>query len=221
MALLRSCCYKKITMSRLTLFLLIGFYLITMSTIAQESEIEAIEDINNYKEEKDNYFKDPETSPLSSKDLTEFESLEYFPINLKFRIKAKFKKHAVVKLFYMKTTTDRLPKYGRFAELSFEIDGKTYTLQAYQSQSLIGSEGYENYLFIPFTDLTSGDTSYGGGRYMDVDIPEGGEVTLDFNKTYNPYCAYNNKYSCPVPPRENDLNVEILTGVKAPNDGEH
>jgi uncharacterized protein (DUF1684 family) len=203
-------------MSRFTLFLLIGFCLITVSTIAQESEVDAIEDINNYKKEKDDYFIDSETSPLSSKDLPEFKNLEYFPINLNFRVIAKFKKHPVVKLFYMKTTTDRLPKYGRFAELSFEIEGKPYKLQAYQSQSLIGTEGYENYLFIPFTDLTSGDTSYGGGRYMDIDIPEGDEVTLDFNKTYNPYCAYNSKYSCPVPPRENDLNLEVLVGVKVP-----
>jgi len=208
-------------MSRLTLFLLIGFCLITISTIAQETELEALEDINNYIEEKDNYFKDPETSPLNSKDLAEFKNLEYFSINLNFRVKAKFEKHPIVKLFYMKTSTDRLSKYGRFAELSFEIEGKTYRLQAYQSQSLIGTEGYENYLFIPFTDLTSGNTTYGGGRYMDIDIPEGDEITLDFNKTYNPYCAYNIKYSCPVPPRENDLNIEILAGVKAPNDGDH
>ena len=73
---------------------------------------------------------------------------------------------------------------------------------------------YENYLFIPFRDITSGDETYGGGRYLDFRIPETDSVTIDFNLSYNPYCAYNHKYSCPIPPAENSLPVKILAGEK-------
>jgi len=186
----------------------------TTNTIAQESRQDALNDIQQHREKERQSFTNPEETPLTDRDLEVFEDLEYYPIDLKFRVKAKFKKYKVMKLFYMKTSTDRLPKYGRYAEISFEIDKKIYQLQAYQNQSLLEKEEYENYLFIPFTDLTSADTSYGGGRYLDIDIPAGDEIILDFNKSYNPYCAYNSKYSCPIPPRENDLNVEILAGIK-------
>jgi uncharacterized protein (DUF1684 family) len=67
---------------------------------------------------------------------------------------------------------------------------------------------------VPFTDLTCGNESYGGGRYLDIDIPEGEEIIIDFNRCYNPYCAYNEKYSCPLTPAVNDLKVEIKAGVK-------
>ena len=77
-------------------------------------------------------------------------------------------------------------------------------------------EEYKDYLFLPITDLTSGDGSYGGGRYLDVKKSEvaQGKVVLDFNKLYNPYCAYNEKYSCPIPPAQNDLPIRIEVGVK-------
>lgn len=204
-------------------YFILSFFLLQITVIgfAQISETQVIKDINEFRTEKDNYFKDPETSPLKPNEITAFKGIEYFSIDLKYRVKASFKKYDRMKLFYMKTTTDRLPKYGRYGELTFKLEGKEYKLQVYQNQSLMETTEYENYLFIPFTDLTSGDISYGGGRYFDMDIPTGNEVILDFNKTYNPYCAYNSKYSCPVPPRENNLNVEILAGVKAPDESKY
>jgi len=81
-------------------------------------------------------------------------------------------------------------------------------------------EEYKNYLFIPFKDLTSGTETYGGGRYMDIMIPEGDEIILNFNTAYNPYCAYANGYFCPIPPAENTLNVEIRAGAMIPWDTE-
>ncbi len=201
-------------MKKARFILFLAAFIFSKHINAQESKEEALKDIQKFREKQRASFLDKEESPLTAKGLKSFEGLAYYPIDLKYRVKATFKKHKAMKLFYMKTSTDRLPKYGRYAELSFVIDGKTYKLQAYQSQSLIGQEEYENYLFIPFTDISSGDGSYGGGRYLDIDIPSGNEVILDFNKTYNPYCAYNSKYSCPIPPRENDLNVEILAGIK-------
>ena len=74
--------------------------------------------------------------------------------------------------------------------------------------------GEADYLFLPFTDLTSGVDTYGGGRYIDQKIPEGNSIIIDFNQSYNPYCAYNPRYSCPIPPPENDLLIEIMAGVK-------
>ena len=75
--------------------------------------------------------------------------------------------------------------------------------------------GYANYLFVPITDLTNGEETYGGGRYIDLRGPLGKVVELDFNKAYNPYCAYGGKYSCPIPPIENHLGLRIEAGVKA------
>ena len=85
----------------------------------------------------------------------------------------------------------------------------------YQSFPVSQDPEYIDYLFLPFTDLTSGDGSYGGGRFLDTTIPKGDTIVLDFNKAYNPYCAYNSAYSCPIPPKENDLLVRVEAGVKA------
>ena len=75
---------------------------------------------------------------------------------------------------------------------------------------------YKNYIFLPFTDDSNGFETYGGGRYLDIDKPEDGvrKIVLDFNIAYNPYCAYSDAYSCPIPPRENNLSVKILAGAK-------
>ena len=79
---------------------------------------------------------------------------------------------------------------------------------------LIKKDGYKDYLFLPFSDLTCGKDSYIGGRYIDMRIPKSNTVLIDFNKAYNPYCAYSYKYSCPIVPLDNDLDIEILAGVK-------
>ena len=117
----------------------------------------------------------------------------------------------------MATTTDRKPLYKEFGILKFTLNRKNHELTIYQSQDDSKDEKYKNYLFLPFTDDTSGNESYGGGRYMDVmttDIKKDNTILLNFNNTYNPYCAYNDKYSCPLTPKKNHLNIEINAGVK-------
>jgi hypothetical protein len=99
--------------------------------------------------------------------------------------------------------------------LTFQIKGKSYQLNVYQGQDLIKKEGYEDYLFLPFLDDTNGEGSYGGGRYIDLRIPKGDTIVIDFNSAYNPYCAYNEKYSCPIVPRDNYIETEVKAGVKA------
>jgi uncharacterized protein (DUF1684 family) len=155
-----------------------------------------------------------EESPLTDEDFKVFKGLDFFPINEKFIVEAQFKRTPDEKVFKMKTTGTRLPEYVKYVELTFAIDGKSFQLNLYQNIDLTKKEGYEDYLFLPFSDLTCGKESYLGGRYIDMRIPNGETVTIDFNKAYNPYCAYNHKYSCPIVPLENDMDIEVLAGVK-------
>jgi hypothetical protein len=159
-------------------------------------------------------FANREESPLTDEDFKIFQSLDFYPIDEKFIVEAKFVRTPKEKVFKMKTSTTRLPEYKKYGELFFQIDGKSFKLNVYQNIELSKKEGYEDYLFLPFSDLTCGKESYIGGRYIDMRIPKTNTVTIDFNKAYNPYCAYNHKYSCPIVPLENDLPIEILAGVK-------
>lgn len=153
-------------------------------------------------------------SPLMEEDLKDFKSLDFYPINSKFAVEAQFIKSKNEKAFKMKTTGTRTPEYVKYGELHFEIDGKKMILNVYQNFEINKKKGYEDYLFLPFSDLTCGNESYIGGRYIDMRFPKSETVLIDFNKAYNPYCAYNHKYSCPIVPLENDLDIEILAGVK-------
>lgn len=190
-------------------------FLIFISFIATaQSNRKIIKEIKKSQKELNNEFLDPETSILDSLDQITFKGLEFYPINTKFHVKAKFIRTPNEKPFLMKTSTDRLPEYVKYGEAHFNIDGKELKLSIYQNVKYSKKEAYKNDLFLPYTDLTSGDGSYGGGKYLDLKIPDGDSIIIDFNKTYNPYCAYSHRYSCPVPPEENDLLVRIEAGVK-------
>jgi uncharacterized protein (DUF1684 family) len=170
-----------------------------------------------YQQKLNSSFKDATTSPLKKKDLKGFRGLDFFPIDSTFIVKAKLIKTENSPIFKMATTTDREPLYKEFGILNFEIKGKKLELTIYQSQDDLEDEKYKDYLFLPFTDGTSGNESYGGGRYMDVmlsDITKDNTIILNFNNTYNPYCAYNEKFSCPITPRKNHLDIEIKAGIK-------
>lgn len=160
-------------------------------------------------------YKDATTSPLKDKDRKNFKGLDFFKFDSTFVVKAAFTRTPDEEVFKMKTTTSRLPEYIKYGIVNFELRGESYQLNIYQNQGLIKKEEYKDYLFLPFIDNTNGEESYGGGRYIDMRIPEGDEIEIDFNKAYNPYCAYNERYSCPIVPRENYLDVEIRAGVKA------
>jgi uncharacterized protein (DUF1684 family) len=153
-------------------------------------------------------------SPLSVNDLAVFKTLDFFPINEKLFVVAKFIRTANEKLFKMKTSTDRKPLFIKYGEAHFEIDGKPFQLNVYQDVEFSKKAGFEDDLFLPFFDLTCGKQSYIGGRYLDLKAPKSNVILIDFNKGYNPYCAYNHNYSCPKVPLENDLNIEITAGVK-------
>ena len=143
--------------------------------------------------------------------------MDFFDIDKNYLVEASLELTPNAPIFEMQTTTVRLPLYKKYGIARFTLNGKKCELSVYQSLDLMTSLDYANYLFLPFNDNTNGKTSYGGGRFIDLEIPEAGSKTIviDFNKSYNPYCAYNHKYSCPIPPSENNLNVEISAGVKA------
>ena len=182
--------------------------------IASAAQSQTYYDLIQYERDSINAeFGDPEHSILKEEDVAHFEGLPFYVIDKKYFIHAKFKKKKG-KVFKMKTSTDRLPEYRRYGYLTFEFEGKKYTLTVYQNIGLTEREGYEDYLFLPFTDLTSGEESYGGGRYIDMRIGDLKDPVIDFNTCYNPYCAYNDRYSCPIPPAENFLNFEVKAGAK-------
>ena len=191
---------------------ILSFFCVSV-LFAQESK--EFKEAKKFQQKLNKEFSSKEESPLTQEDLASFKSLEFFPIDTAFRVTAKLKFHKDSKPFKMATTTDRLPVYKLYATATFTIKGKAFQLEIYQNEKLTLSPDYEDHLFLPFTDKTNGDTSYGGGRYIDLNIPEGDQIIIDFNQAYNPYCAYNHKYSCPIPPAENYLQVAISAGVKA------
>ncbi|WP_299336063.1 DUF1684 domain-containing protein [uncultured Psychroserpens sp.] len=189
--------------------------LIFTSTLSCAQDKRPIAGETEFQREINAEYKDATTSPLKDKDRKTFKGLDFFKFDSIFVVKAKFTRTPNEEVFKMKTTTSRLPEYVKYGEVEFELEGEKRQLNIYQNQGLIKKEGYEDYLFLPFLDNTNGEESYGGGRYIDMRIPEGDEIVIDFNKAYNPYCAYNERYSCPIVPRENYLDLEIKAGVKA------
>jgi uncharacterized protein len=167
-----------------------------------------------FQKELNTEYADAKTSPLTAEDLAVFKALDFYPISEKFFVTAKFIRTADEKPFEMKTSTDRKPLYVKYGEAHFTIDGLNHKLNIYRNTELSEKEESKDYLFLPFSDLTSGKESYIGGKYIDLKTPTGEIVVIDFNTSYNPYCAYNPKYSCPKVPLENDLNIEIKAGVK-------
>lgn len=165
-------------------------------------------------------YADSASSPLTEADRASFTALAFFPIDTLYRVTAKVTRIKKAKTFKMVTTTERRPLYKPYATLDFVLQGDSMTLFLYQNIKHARIPAYKDYLFLPFTDETNGTESYGGGRFLDVKIPEGDSMVIDFNMAYNPYCAYNHKYSCPVPPSENHVSLPIRAGVMAPDSHE-
>ncbi|HEY2727813.1 MAG TPA: DUF1684 domain-containing protein [Parafilimonas sp.] len=159
-------------------------------------------------------YANPKESPLSAKAKKTFKSIHFFPFNNKYVVNAKFVRTPNEKPFQMSTSSGMRKTYTKYAEVYFTIDKKEYKLNVYQSQELLQSPDYKDYLFIPFTDATSGNETYEGGRYIDLTIPKSNQVLINFNAAYHPYCAYTDGYNCPAPPQENTLPIKIEAGVR-------
>ena len=142
--------------------------------------------------------------------------LHFFAPDSTYKVLAAFEKIIDVKGFSMPTSTKVMQQYYKFGKISFKINNQICQLFVYQSKDLMLTKDYANYLFIPFTDVTNGTDTYEGGKYLDITIQDiiNNTIVIDFNKAYNPYCSYIAGYSCPVPPKENALEVSINAGEK-------
>lgn len=162
-------------------------------------------------------FKNPKESPLTPAERRAFKTLPFYPADYAYYVEATFVRDSTSQPFAMETSTARRPLYRKYGELRFVLQGQPQRLSVYQSVGPLKGAGLDDYLFLPFTDLTNGHGSYGGGRFIDLRTPPAGATTLlvDFNRAYNPSCAYNHGYSCPVPPAENRLAVAIPAGVRS------
>jgi uncharacterized protein (DUF1684 family) len=170
-------------------------------------------EVLTWRADKDTMFKSNPDSPLLPEDRAGFTGLPYFPINSLYRMPARLDEdRSNSTVIELSTSAAEKRRMQRVGTLRFAFNGKPLTLTAFADEGTT----VITRLFVPFGDLTSGETTYGGGRYLDLDRTPTGLYDLDFNRAYHPYCVYNINYVCPVPPRENRLDIAILSGEKLP-----
>ncbi|WP_254538007.1 DUF1684 domain-containing protein [Halomarina litorea] len=169
-------------------------------------------DLQRQRTQKDEYFAQNPRSPIPASQRGDFDGLSYYPPDEDYRFELplhEFDEHDELEV---ETTTDGRRTYLRWGEFRFSLDGSEYTLTAYRADADDGR------LWVPFTDATNGETTYGGGRYLDLepeDRAADGSWVLDFNDAYSPFCLYSERYECPLVPSENHLDVPIEAGERA------
>lgn len=190
-----------------TLVATAAFCLVSTFSTAQSYNDSIIQYRDHYKNE----FLTDKRSPLKASDL---QYLRFYEPDINYRVKASFVATPESPAFSMPTHSGRDKMYRQYGLLTFRLHDTLLHLHVYQR--IDGTAEPKNYLFIPFTDQTTYDETFGGGRYLDLYINDitNNQVMIDFNKCYNPYCAFAEGYSCPIPPRENSLNVAIKAGEK-------
>ena len=172
-------------------------------------------EILKFQKELNAEFKNENESPLRGDNFKKFKAHPFFPINSEYCIKAKLVKTENAEPFEIPTSSGKTKKYREFGKVYFKIKGKEQELTLYQSLALMDNPEYKDYLFLPFRDATNSKETYGGGRYLDLRIPQNNELIIDFNKAYHPLCAYNAfDYNCPIVPEANWLKIPIEAGVK-------
>ena len=162
-------------------------------------------ELSAFRAEKDEFFGGHPQSPLTRDQRKEFQGLKYYPENESMRFEAKVEEFQEKVGFEMQTSTGGVQHYERFGKFTCQVDGETVELTIYQS---------ENGYFLPFVDSQAGKETYPAGRYLEPEPLPGGRFIIDFNYAYNPYCAYNDSWSCPITPAENRLKVSIRAGEK-------
>jgi uncharacterized protein (DUF1684 family) len=163
--------------------------------------------IESVRKDRDYFYKNSEKSPIQ--DRQNFKGLNYFPIDEKFKVKARIELIDNQEVIELPTSQDKPDTYLKFAWAVFELQGNTHRLL------LLRKDTRTPQLFLAFRDETSGKTTYGGGRYLDIPYQRGENTfDLDFNLAYHPYCVFNEKYVCPLPPLENQLKIAIAVGER-------
>jgi len=195
----------------------IVLFFVFSTVLSCQTEKTPLQAVQHYQYKQNLAFGTQESSILTSEDFKNFNGLQFFPIDLNFQVQAVFTAIHDAPVFEIPTTTGRKPLYKKYGLLTFELNRIKHQLYLYQNQDKDRDPAYKDYLFLPFTDESNGEQTYGGGRFIDLyttDITAENTVTIDFNKAYNPYCAYNPKYSCPIVPEENHLAIAVTAGVK-------
>ncbi len=162
-------------------------------------------ELEAFRAEKDEFFRRDSQSPLTSQQKRDFHGLNYFPENPALRLELKAEQLPAKERIEMRTSTGDVQVYYRHSRFGFSVDGQEAELTIYE-----GEYGF----FLPFVDSLSGKETYPAGRYLEPELLPGGRFLIDFNMAYNPYCAYNEHWSCPLTPFENRLKVPIRAGEK-------
>jgi uncharacterized protein len=172
-------------------------------------------EMEKHRAKHDADFRNSDTSPLNEKDRQAFTGHEYYPIDPDYRVIADFVATPNSKPFPLVTSKGTTKTYKKLGDLNFILKEEPLSLEVYQQILGFIVSDEPVYLFLPIIDKTTGVTTYGAGRYMHYEgIPEGNKWVIDFNKAYNPYCAYSDNYNCPVVPQPNHLPVAIDAGIK-------
>jgi hypothetical protein len=162
-------------------------------------------ELEQFRKQKDEFFKDSPQSPLTPEQQAGFTGLKYYDENPDLRFEVEIKRFPEPEHIQIQTTTGDIQTYERYGRFSFEADGQTAQLTVYRN---------ENGFFLPFADAQAGKETYGAGRYVEPEPAGGGRLYVDFNLAYNPYCAYNANWSCPITPPENRIKVAVRAGEK-------
>ena len=186
----------------------IGFYSLSLESNDEDYRSAVLEE----RKQKDDFMKTSEESPFGG-NRNSFTGLKYFDPDIKYRVRAKLQSIESKKVVLLPTSTGNENQYLEYAWAEFELDGTKNKLLILEVMAMGPTRGM---LFLAFADETSTKETYGSGRYLEVKkVPGATTLELDFNKAYNPYCAYAEKYECPFPPRENILKVAIRAGEKS------
>ena len=171
------------------------------------------EQISTHREKYKQDFIKESNSPLKENDL---QNLHFYDADSSYKISADVEILKNEKVFKMPTYDGTSKEFYRYAKINFNLNDKAITMTLYKSIALASNPAYKDLLFLPFTDETNNVETYGGGRYIDLSSKEisDNKIEVDFNKAYNPYCAYSDGYRCPVPPEENNLELAIKAGEK-------
>ncbi len=177
-------------------------------------EVGYIDRIKLSRNKKHIEFLDSTTSRFNKQERDSFHGFSYYEPDIRYRIEAQFVVDTTIPVFGMKTNTSRTPTYRTYGYLDFVINDINFRLTAFQNMDFKDDPEYDGSLFVPFTDISNKDETYKAGRYIDIPIPVTNRAMLDFNDAYNPYCAYSDRWSCPLVPFENHLNISIRAGEK-------
>lgn len=196
----------------LVVIVILAYNLFDSDEQAAKGSKSYIEKIEKKRQSTDDFMRNDEESPFVRGNIA-YSGLNYFPIDERYKVEAELTHALMPEGIKIKMSQGEAKTYYKQAYAKFTLLGKSHRLVLLQEQPS------DPYFFVMFTDETSGKSSYGAGRYLDIPLapgPKPRKVTLDFNLAYNPYCAYNDNYTCPKPPAENHLEIAIEAGEQSP-----